>query len=141
MAWAIDSDIYLRAIDYPHIFDHIKLIFREELYTSYYTPSSSYVTVNTKTNQKHRKQILPMGSLYNSWKYQITQVREEQKGLGKDVKKYYINKRDCGSEIKNFECPEPDEVLINLKKWLSHSFDPWSSVVENWKKNHFFENS
>lgn len=131
--WALESDILLRSIDYPHIFDCIKSIFHEELYTNYYTPSTSYVTINPKTNKQYRKQIVPSGSLYNSWKYQISQLREEEKEMGNDISKFYLNK-NAPNEKVNVVYPETDATLLELKNWLSHSFDPYSLIIENWKK-------
>lgn len=131
--WAIESNILLKSNDYPQIFDRIKAVFHEEMYTNYYSPSTSYIAVDPKTNKKYRKQIVASGSLYNSWKYHIQQLRDEEKQMGHDVRKLYINKNAAISKY-TVELPEIEVSLINLKEWLAQSFDPWSLIVENWKK-------
>lgn len=130
--WAIDADIMFRKNDYPYIFNSIKMVFQEELYSLYYTPSSSYVKVHPITKKLYRKQSCPMGTLYNCWKYRIRLTREEEKALDNDVSRYYVNKKS--EEKEKIDAPEFEATIVELKKWLSYSFDPWSLVVENWRK-------
>lgn len=86
--WAIDMEICLKSVDYPLIFDEIKLLFPMELLTVYYTPSTSYV-VNEGKNATYRKQQVPSGQLYRCYKSNINKARKEAKQHQEDLGSKY----------------------------------------------------
>lgn len=127
--WAIKKNLILQTKDFSNIFEHIKSIFKMEQKSSYYIPSNSFYSVDPATNKKFKKQISPTGKLYNAWKHHIELARKDAYADNADV--YYRRKKNIENKVS---AVEPQEEQLELKKWLTVNFEPWSAIISNWKK-------
>lgn len=128
--WIVEHGIVLSTSkqDYFDIFEQIRGIFKKETLSSYFIPQSSFRKLDDKKNKMIRKQVTARGKLYTRFKYQREKVLKE-KSKEQKYENALTNSIEC---LPVNESGSDSEDLI-LKKWLDVNFEPWSSIVFNWK--------
>lgn len=129
--WAIDNNIMLQPDDFVLIAEEFKIIFAEEIISTYFIPSMSYHAINEQTNQEYTKQIQASGQLYSVWRYQLNKVRKKAKRAGDDVSIYYRNSKNP----KKLDCKlvTNSEDMLEMKEWLFINFEPWEEIMSKWE--------
>lgn len=130
--WAIKNSIVFQTTDFPYIFEKIKSIFPKESLATYFIPANSYYTVHHETKKEYKKQVAPTGKLYNTWKHHIGEARKEL--AGQDSSLYYRRVKGNFKNKDSTEEPLSTEEEIDLQKWLALNYEPWSTIISNWKK-------
>lgn len=109
VSYTVDERIWISLEDFPKVFEMIKRVFSDETMDLYFT--------NTRGR--------PSGALYQAFRYQHAILRKENPGLKKN------RKRD----------PKPEAVvrIMNddsegIRKELLTRIEPWTRVLEDWKK-------